>query len=439
MIKDSTADNKRFQPQGGIKKRKKRKSLAGRFFKTLFLIVFAFVLFSSAAIFAYSKIVGFKDTNPKQGSQMNIIDALIGKDISLNIAVFGVDEDETRTDVIVVFHFDSKSGNLGMFSVPRDTRVKISDEMYTYLKSNNKYIPSGGICKINEVHAYAGKEKANHFSIVQLEELLGIEIDHYVKVNFDGFTNLVDAIGGVEFYVPQDMKWDMRDTGDIYINLKEGLQPLDGEKAQQLVRFRRYPLGDEQRVAVQQDFLKALMNKLLSSETMIKSFPALIKTAYDYVETDINITDAVKYAQYAKDVDLSKLKAETLPGAGEYVGNISYFLYDEAAVKPAVSKIFFSDNIVDGKDSKDKVIEVANGGSKGGFAGKNQDMLVKEGYNVAKTSNFEGEKTEYTRIVVKEKGAGEDLKVYYPNSKIILDKSMLEEGIDILIILGTKE
>ncbi len=75
----------------------------------------------------------------------------------------GVDVEGTRTDVLFVVHFDSKSGKLSLMSVPRDTRVKITNELNDYLTENGKYIPSGGICKINEVHAYAGKRKRRLF------------------------------------------------------------------------------------------------------------------------------------------------------------------------------------------------------------------------------------------------------------------------------------
>ncbi len=428
-----------------VKKRKRRNQIA-RFFKIVFSMVLTFVVIAGAGVFAYSKFVGFEQEEPLQGSEMNFMDAFVGKDITLNVAVFGVDGDGTRTDVIFIVHFDSKSGKIGLMSVPRDTRVEINDAMYTYLVENGKYIPSGAVCKINEVHAYAGKEKANEFSIIQLEELLGIEIDHFVKVNFESFRALVDLVGGIDFYVPQDMYWDMRDTGDPLINLKEGMQHLDGEKAEQLVRFRRYPLGDVQRVQVQQDFLMALAEKLLSDNNLIKNLPGLVKTAYEYVETDITLSDALKYVQYADDADLSKIQMETIPGEGQMVGGVSYYLVDEVEAKAAVNRIFFSDDVeaveegtTEEISSVGKNIEVANGGYKSGFAAENQQMLENEGFTISGISTYNGEKTANTRIFVSEEGMGKDIQGYYPNSEIIVEPSMLGEGIDILIILGTDE
>ena len=357
------------QKQPKPKKQKKQKPFRpiAHFIKIVFCMVFAFVVCASGALFAYSRIVGFESTEVKQGSQMNFIDALVKKDISLNVAFFGVDGNETRTDVMFVVHFDSKSGNLNLLSVPRDTRVTMTDELVSYLNTNDMYIPYNATCKINEVHAYAGTEKADYFSVKQLEDLLGIEIDHYVKVNFEGFRDLVDLVGGVDFYVPQDMYKDMRDTGDPLINLKEGMQHLDGDKAEQLVRFRGYPQGDVQRVQVQQDFMRALAEKILSTETLLGNLPGLIKTGYEYVETDITLTDALKYAQYVEDVNVNNMQTATIPGVGQYVDGVSYYLHDEAETRVLVREFFYSDNLPTNEDgtpvdSKSNPIEIANGG-----------------------------------------------------------------------------
>ena len=93
-----------------------------------------------------------------------------------------------------------------------------------------------GQCKLTELHAYAGKENRNAFSVAMLEDILGVQIDYYVKVNLDAFRQIVDAVGGVDFDVPMDMYWDMSDNGGPVINLKAGMQHLDGAKAEQLVR-----------------------------------------------------------------------------------------------------------------------------------------------------------------------------------------------------------
>ena len=287
-------------------------------------MVMCFVILAGGACFAYYKATGnvpfSGGGSVMNAGDMSILDALLGKNIKLNVAVFGVDKDETRTDVAFVVHYDSEQESIQLISVPRDTRVDVCEEVEDLL--GGRY----GVTKFNAVHAYGGKEHGPEAAILQMEDLLGISIDHYVKINFDALVEIVDAVGGVEVDVPQDMKWDMSDTGDITIDLKKGLQTLDGDHALQLVRFRRYADGDVGRIQVQQMFLKALAEKVLSTESIVKNIGDYIKVMYKHVDTDVSLTDAVKYANYITKVDMDKISMETLPGAGQYVGKVSILI-----------------------------------------------------------------------------------------------------------------
>ena len=127
---------------------------------------------------------------------------------------------------------------------------------------------------------------------------------------------MLNAIGGVEVDVPQNMNYE-DPYQDLYIHLKKGVQLLDGKKAEQLVRFRKYPMGDVARVSVQQIFLKEFAKKILSTETIKNNMGDIIKTGYDYVKTDVGALDAIKYAQYVNDVDVNNISMEVLPGVPE--------------------------------------------------------------------------------------------------------------------------
>ena len=161
------------------KKRRKRSPIR-TFFKIVISMVLAFVVMASAAVFAYTKLTG---NSVESTSNNSFIDSILGKGIKLNVAVFGVDKDETRTDVMFVVHFDSKKKELGLLSIPRDTRVDICDEVKEMYEQNDRYYQTP--TKINAVHAYGG-DKGAECAVLQLEDLLGINIDHYVKVNIDG-------------------------------------------------------------------------------------------------------------------------------------------------------------------------------------------------------------------------------------------------------------
>ena len=257
------------------------------------------------------------------------------KDV-INVAVLGTDEDGFRSDVNMVVSFNTNTKELHMISVPRDTRVRLTDEMIRYLEKEDEYVPNRngvyGQCKLTEVHAYAGEGNRCTFSVAMLEHLLDIEIDYYVKFDLTAFKKVVDAVGGVDFYVPMNMYWDMTDTGGPLINLREGMQHLDGDKAEQLVRFRDGSAQkDLKRIQVQQEFITALIEKVCSSQTLMSKLDDLVEVVLDCTESDVTVTEALKYVKYVKDLDPAKITSDTVPGEGG-----SYFDMDEEGTKELI-------------------------------------------------------------------------------------------------------
>lgn len=371
-----------------------------------------------------------------------------------NFAVFGVDKDGVRTDVIFIVSFDKSLKTLAVVSVPRDTRVQMTDEILKGLKERNRNIPylNGveGVCKLNEVHAYAGDGYRNEYSVLQLEDLLGIKIDYFAKINTEGFRDVVDAIGGVDMEI-KDRLYYNDPVQDLYIDLKPGFQHLDGDKAEQLVRFRSgYAQKDLKRIQVQQDFLKELFKKVKDSNVLIKNLPNLITTCFKYVETDFNLLDAVEYAKYIKDISFENISMETIPGEGG-----SYFDIDEEGTKEVVSRVFYSNSPLkkdesleasdnenendEASEQKNFILEVANGSNKNGLAKETADLLEKEGFEISLISTFSGEKTEKTRIIVNEDGIGTDLLKYFKSAEIEVNPKLISNGSDIKIILGMNE
>lgn len=412
--------------------RKRKGGLIGRFIKLVLALVLGFSLAAGVMVFALSKTGIVDITNTPLGTITNVL----GGGLKVNIAVLGVDAEQTRTDVIFVVNFDSAKKKASLVSVPRDTRVDICDTARIVLDETGNWYPD--YCKMNEVHAYAGKKEGARCAMLQLEDLLGVKIDHYVKINLGGFRAVVDMIGGVEMDVPQDMYY-VDPYQDLYIDLKAGRQILDGEAAEQLVRFRSYPQGDVQRVEVQQLFLDAFIKKVLDPKTMIMNLKDYISAAYEYVETDITLKEALKYATHIDDIDTDNITMETIPGSGQYIGNVSYFVSEKGEVKRFVDELFYGEENNDTGKSYDLKIEIANGGEVNGLAAKNSDLLTDDGYNVIRVLNFTGDKTAHTRIFTREEGQGEDLKFYYPEAMFEADPTLIADDADILIILGTDE
>lgn len=435
------------------KRRKKRKSPVKLFFQTVLSIVLLFVIIAGGGVFAYQKITGgvhFSD-DPVSGKDVNLLDAFMKKNIQLNVAVFGTDKDGTRTDVIFIAHFDSKSKKIGLLSVPRDTRVTIEGAVKEKMKAANRRYDTP--CKINAVHAYGGKDTIGpECTVMQLESMLGITIDHYVRVDLDAFKEIVDAVGGVDMEVPQKL-YHYDPDPSLNINLPAGMQHLDGSKALQLVRFRTYPAADLTRIQVQQTFLKEFAKKILNTENVIKSLPTIVETTFKYVKTDVSLADALKYVNYIEDVDINNIMMETLPGApktfpeGPGGKGVSYYVQDKEETVAVIDKLF-SDKLdapptdANGnpvKSSKDKNIEVSNGGTIQGMAKKKKEELEEHGYTVNKATTYSGEKREETRIITREEEVGLDLLTYFKRPIIEVDPEALGDGIDIKIVIGLSE
>lgn len=422
-------------------KRRKRK-LIGRFILTVFVIVF---VFSAVFVLAATALKSQRDKQEAINSESKSDLSTTIADKKINVAILGTDAEEIHSDVNIVVSFDTETGEASFVSVPRDTQVFMSESMMLEMQNNGRgdYIPTKygtkGECKLCELYAYAGPEKNNEYVVQAIESLLNVDIDHYIQINLNAFKEIVDAVGGVDMYVPMDMYWDMRDTGGPLIDLKEGQQHLDGDKAEQLVRFRKgYAQQDVGRVSTQQDFIIALISKILDSENVVGDLTKTINAVYKYVTTDISLGDCISYLKYIPLVDITKISMETIPGEAE-----NMFIPDLEEIKIMSDRVFRGiiqePEETTAKDSKQYSIEVSNGGNIMGYAAKTQERLNGLGYNVTKITTWYGNQQDTTIINVKEEGIGEDLVSLFTDAKVVVDPAAVDGDTDIKIIIGLKE
>lgn len=228
-----------------------------------------------------------------------------------NIVVMGVDErdgDTGRSNTLFVVMMDPKSNNVSLLSIPRDTMVKI---------------PGRGWDKINHAFAFGGHKLTEQ----TVEEFLGIQINNYVVIDFRGFKDLVDAIGGIDIDVEKDMYYE--DPYDnLVIDLQKGRQHLDGKTAIQYVRYRDEE-GDIGRIKRQQHFMAAIYEKVTSSQIITK-MPGLVKELLSMVKTDMPLTDMAKVARAMNTTmkEQKGLNMAMVPGEPVYIDEISYWVPD---------------------------------------------------------------------------------------------------------------
>lgn len=428
------------------KKRKKKKSLIRKFFGIVFSILLVYIVaFGSYIVYTY---LNDNDNDDWFANNPTMIPSSLIPKVPerTSFLIMGLDNEKTRTDVMMVGCFNSITKQLNIISLPRDTLVKIPSDRYQALKDNGSHIKSPEV-KLNEVHSYAGKSLNTEYTIKQIEDLLDIDLDYYAKVDLEAFRYIVDSIGGIEFDV-QDRLYYSDPTQDLYIDLKPGLQTLDGDKAEQLVRYRKgYIQQDLKRVEVQQDFMREFISQALDKQTIMSNPTAYLSAMFKYVDTNIGITDALKYLKYLDGFSSESITTYTLPGEPENLPTGSYFIYDEEETtkliydifqKPS-SEIYQEENSSSSDEpSTEKQIQVLNGGYTSGLAGKTKESLEKNGFTISNIGDYSGEKKEPTRIYVKKEGQGKDLEKYFTESEIIVDSDETKEY-DIVIILGTKE
>ena len=216
---------------------------------------------------------------------------------------------EGLSDTMLVLRFDPDREKMSVLSVPRDTQASI--EGY-------------GVGKINHANSYGGAVLAAK-SISNL--LGGVELDRYIRVNVQGIEKLIDALGGVTVYVPKDMKYTDH-SQHLYIDLKEGEQVLDGEKAMQFLRFRYDGYGDIGRVQRQQTLIRALLEQALSPGNLVK-LPQILSIVQSHIDTNLSVQELIALAGFASSVNRSDMQMVMLPGefSGDGKdGNTSFWL-----------------------------------------------------------------------------------------------------------------
>jgi LCP family protein required for cell wall assembly len=237
-----------------------------------------------------------------------------------SILFIGVDDssernfsDSSRTDALLLATFNKNQKSVKLLSIPRDSYVHIPEkDIYT---------------KINHAHAYGGVK----LTLDTVEELLDIPIDYYVKMNFNAFIDVIDALDGIKVEVPYTFSEQNSNDQAGAITLKEGLQTLDGEEALALARTRKMD-SDIKRGERQQEIFKAVLSKAISVQSIGK-YSDVIEAVGKNMTTDLSFNQMKSFISYLQTGSGINMESLSLAGGDSYINNIYYYQLDEASLE----------------------------------------------------------------------------------------------------------
>ena len=301
--------NKNKREENSNKKVKKKSGILKKI-----LIVLIILLLALVGFIAYR-------TKKNGGGMQGLLSTLVGhteetlKELEpIQVLLMGVSTDNggKLTDTIIVGTYDPQKQTASLLSIPRDTFV--GKDIKT----------GGGMDKINALY-----QKNPEKTLDAVNNITGLDIKYYMVIDNQALIKLVDVIGGVEFDVPINMLYD-DDSQDLHINLKKGLQTLDGDKAEQLLRYRHgnldkktgkyiggypeeYGGNDIGRMKTQRNFIIETAKQTIQAKNVFK-VKDIIDIVYEYVETNLSISVVKDYVPYAVNMNIDSIQSKVLPG-----------------------------------------------------------------------------------------------------------------------------
>lgn len=445
------------------KKSKKNKKKMKTWKKILLIIIL--ILLVAGGSFAYK-------VHKNGGGLSGMLATVVGHDENtkknlgeFRCLILGISTDQDGvdlTDTIMVASYNPNTQKATLLSIPRDTYTGKNPAKATAYE------------KINAL--YSRKHRPDE-TLDAVNEITGLNIEYYAVIKTEALIKLVDVIGGVTFDVPIDMDYD--DTSqDLHIHLKAGEQLLDGDKAEQLVRFRHnnngtsypeeYGDNDTGRMRTQREFIMQVMKQTLKTENIFK-LGEILDVAKEYVITNIDFNAAKDYIPYAVEFNTDNLLTDTLPGtnsnkneAGTWV-----FIVDKKATEEMIQELFFDRDITEDLETegenttsnttgnttsttsttstnttttsvskKDIKIEVLNGSGESNKLQKAVKQLEGAGYNVSRTGSTNA--TSKTAIVNKKEVKDIILKNIKDTLGVgtISDSQSSSSKTDVTIIIG---
>ena len=407
-----------MKPQDKKKKHRLRRWIIG---STVFLVILGGVAFTS-----------WLNMSPTGGLRSEII-SRIRRDLlseqkkqgdPVNILLLGSDSrhgETARSDTLILVRLDFKKKRIYFISIPRDMRV---------------YIPNRGQDKINAAYAFGQAGLA----IRTVESFLGVDLNHYVEVDFKGFKKLVDALGGLDITIEEPIN---DKSSQFRMQIPKGRQHMNGATALNYVRYRH---GDSDfgRAGRQQKFLTALVANTLRFESIFK-LPSLIGIVDNNVSTDMSRRRMISIGKFMRNVHDKRIETFTLPGDIKSINGISYVQPHREAIIRIMERIEAGDSlrtmklsVESDKISMKKVLSVSllNGSGKAGLARDARARFSQWGFKVNKIRNADSFNYRQTTIRYARGYRVEAYKIrriFFGGSLVEQSKKDMKDDIEIVI------
>lgn len=249
-------------------------------------------------------------------------------DFERTYLIAGFDDSSWHTDVMALVNYKSRSNQVSIFQIPRDT-------FFNFGKSQNK------INQLTATAIFEGESPKDAMNDLKdsVQSNLGIVIDGFVAVTTDAFANIIETVGGVNVKSEKNTIFYGR-NGQIVLSIKEGENHLTPEQALNFVRYRSgYLRGDLDRLEAQKLFFDGFFRTVLQKSNPIALLGTLLKTQGLF--TDITFSDIISFAPFINNVRDSYIVSFTLPGeAIKSQSGVWYYALDRKANIELLSKYF---------------------------------------------------------------------------------------------------
>ena len=299
------------------KKKKKKKK-----FRYFILAPLLLVLLSGTAYVAslYSKAEEVANGAYESLDGTKLDEATVSKTVkNVSVLFIGIDDsqtrgfnDTTRSDALMLATFNKEDNSVKLLSIPRDS--------YVYVPETDDYT------KINHAYAYGGTKA----TIETVENLLELDVDYYVRMNFYAFIDVVDALGGVKVDVPYDLV--EKNSSDLEtIQLKQGFQTLNGEEALAFARTRKMD-NDMERGKRQMELIEAIASKAMSAQSLTK-YSDVLEAIGDNMKTDLTFKQMKMYLSYFLTHSDLSIESVQLQGGDSTIDGVYYYELDETELE----------------------------------------------------------------------------------------------------------